>query len=68
MYMNVDEFVFIIAAVLTALVVYKLTGSIFKGIGRLFVKLGARVLRKELQVIELQKAAEAAERQVNEKM
>lgn len=68
MYMNADEFVFIVVAVLTALVVWKLTGSIFKGIGRLVVKIGAKVLRKELQVIELQKAAEAAERQVNEKM
>ena len=68
MYMNFDEFLFIMAAVITALVVYKLTGSIFKGIGRLFVKIGARVLRKELQVIELQKATEAAEKKIEEKM
>lgn len=68
MYFTFDEFMFIMAAVIAGILIYKISGSILKGIGRVFVKIGARVLRKELKIIEIEKAKEAAEKEANENM
>ena len=68
MYFTMDEFMFIMFAVFAGILIYKISGSILKGIGHLIVKIGARILRKELKVIEIEKAKEAAEKEANENM
>lgn len=60
MYMNFEEFCFIVFSVISAILIMKLTGLIFKGIRTGLVKIGARVLRAEMNEIEIKKAVEKA--------
>ena len=68
MYFTMDEFIFIMFAVVAGILTYKISGSILKGIGHLIIKIGARILRKELKIIEIEKAAEKTEKVIDEKM
>lgn len=62
MYCNLDELVFIMFAVVCGLAAWRLAGLILKGIGRLVIRCSAKLLRKQLKQIEIEKAVEAAER------
>ena len=68
MYMNFDEFLFIMVAVIVGMLIYKIVAATINKVAELIDMIKAKRMIKVMKMVELLKASETAKKKIDEEM